>query len=134
MTSQTYLQAMCLKWVAGNLETQFLRITFDPFHATGFFPYPLKIIENQKFSGVFRMYRKRPVTWHGLINWGSSFLYNKFLHNNLLAHWRPMFPIIQKPVNWLAKQINWLVSIWWGTLVVNELKLPELITFHLNPF
>ena len=27
-----------------------------------------------------------------------------------------------KPVNWFALQFNWLVSIWWGRLVVNGLK------------
>ena len=43
----------------------------------------------------------------------------KFLRH--LTHWRPKFPIIYKPVNWFALQINWLVFIWWGTLVVNGL-------------
>ena len=32
-----------------------------------------------------------------------------------------MFPIIQKPVNWFALQINGVVSKWWGALVVNGL-------------
>ena len=32
-------------------------------------------------------------------------------------------PIIQKVCNWFAMHINWLVSIWRETLVVNELKL-----------
>ena len=32
-----------------------------------------------------------------------------------------MFLIIQKPVNWFALQINWLVSVWMGTLVDNGL-------------
>ena len=39
-----------------------------------------------------------------------------------LTHYRPVFPIIYKPVNWFVLQINWLVSIWWGTLVINGLK------------
>ena len=34
-----------------------------------------------------------------------------------------MFPVIKRPVNWFALQINWLVSMWWGTLVVNGLIL-----------
>ena len=33
-----------------------------------------------------------------------------------------MFPIIKKPVNWFAMQINWLVPIWLGTLIINGLK------------
>ena len=39
-----------------------------------------------------------------------------------LTHYWPVFPIIYKPVNWFVLQINWLVSIWWGTLVINGLK------------
>ena len=38
-----------------------------------------------------------------------------------LAHERPIFPIIKKPVSLFVLQINWLFSIWWGTLVVNGL-------------
>ena len=38
-----------------------------------------------------------------------------------LIHKQPMFPIIKKPANWFAMQINWLISILWGKLVDNEL-------------
>ena len=30
-----------------------------------------------------------------------------------------MFPITEKPVNWFAMQLTWLVSLWWGKFVVN---------------
>ena len=30
-------------------------------------------------------------------------------------------PTIKKPVNWFALQINWLVSLWWGAVVANDL-------------
>ena len=40
---------------------------FNPFDATGFFPYPLKTSENQRFSDVFWEYRKRQVARNGLI-------------------------------------------------------------------
>ena len=33
------------------------------FHAIGLFLHPLKTSENQRFSDVFRGYRKRPVEW-----------------------------------------------------------------------
>ena len=33
----------------------------NPFHITGLFLYFLKISEKQRFSDVFRGYRKRPV-------------------------------------------------------------------------
>ena len=39
----------------------------SPLHATGLFLYPLKASENQRFSDVFKGYRKRPVAWNGLI-------------------------------------------------------------------
>ena len=39
---------------------------FTPFHATSLFLYPLKTSENERFSDVFREYRKRPVAWKGL--------------------------------------------------------------------
>ena len=34
----------------------------NSFYATGLFLYPLKASENEKFSDVFKGYRKRPVT------------------------------------------------------------------------
>ena len=36
-------------------------VHIDPFHATGYFQYPLKTSENQKFSAVFRGYKQKPV-------------------------------------------------------------------------
>ena len=33
-------------------------MAFDTFQVTGLFPYPLKTSENQRFSDVFRRYRK----------------------------------------------------------------------------
>ena len=51
----------------GNQLTVFYMMTalfinsFNPFHATNLFLYPLKTSENLRFSDVFRGYRKRPV-------------------------------------------------------------------------
>ena len=39
---------------------------FNPFQATGLFLYPLKTSGNQRFSDVFRGYKKRPVAWNEL--------------------------------------------------------------------
>ena len=36
------------------------------FYSVGLFQYPVKILTNQRFSNVFRGYRKRPVTWNEL--------------------------------------------------------------------
>ena len=47
--------------------TVFDFIVFNPFHATGLFPYPLKTLENLWFCGGFREYIKRPLAWNGLI-------------------------------------------------------------------
>ena len=38
----------------------------NPVPATGLFLYTLKTSENQRFSDVFRDYRKRPVARNGL--------------------------------------------------------------------
>ena len=45
-------------------------LLIDPFHATGLFLYPLKILENVWFSNVFSGYRKKPVAW----NWQKTLL------------------------------------------------------------
>ena len=38
-----------------------------------------------------------------------------------------MFPIIQKPVNWFALQINGVLSKWWRALVVNGLMKCKMV-------
>ena len=43
-----------------------LQESINSFHGTGLFLYPLKISENQRFSDVFKGYRKRPVVWNRL--------------------------------------------------------------------
>ena len=40
---------------------------YNQLHATDFFLYPQKTSENLWFSDVFRGYRKRAVTWNGLV-------------------------------------------------------------------
>ena len=50
-----------------NGSEQFPWVSFDPFHATCLFIYPLKTSESQRFPDVFRGSRKRPVVWNGLI-------------------------------------------------------------------
>ena len=44
------------------------RESINPFQVTGLFlpPPPLKISENQRYSDVFRAYKKRPVAWNEL--------------------------------------------------------------------
>ena len=46
----------------------------NQFQVTGLFLYPLKISENQRFSDVFRVYRKRPVAWNWLITFNFRFV------------------------------------------------------------
>ena len=41
-------------------------IIVNPNHATGLFLYPLKTLENQRFSDVFRGYKKWLAEWNGL--------------------------------------------------------------------
>ena len=53
--------------------SMFSRVLFNPVYATTVFLDPLKASENIWFSDVFRGYRKRPVTWNGLIRMGYVF-------------------------------------------------------------
>ena len=49
----------------------------NPYYATGLFLYSLKTSENQRFSDVFRRYRKRPV-----VNWILANLVDHNIKNN----------------------------------------------------
>ena len=46
---------------------------FNSFHVTSLFLYPLKTSENLWFSDVLREYRKKYVTWNGLIYSSADF-------------------------------------------------------------
>ena len=75
-------------WICSHLPKRIL----NPFHATGLFwyplktpfLYPLKTSENQRFSDVcrgnrkdmFKVYRKWPVAWNGLVKESIFVLYN----------------------------------------------------------
>ena len=39
----------------------------NPLNTTGIFPHPLKLSRHQRFSDVFRGYRKRLVAWNDII-------------------------------------------------------------------
>ena len=56
------IQLLYIIWFSKNI--------FNPFRATDLVLYPLKTSENQRLSNVFRWYRKRPLTWHGLRLYG----------------------------------------------------------------
>ena len=45
----------------------FMKTLFNPYHATGLLLYLLKTSGNQRFFDVFRLYKKRPVAWNGLM-------------------------------------------------------------------
>ena len=54
-----------------EISPQMLNSSITCFSLTHFMPFvsfytPLKTSENQRFSDVFRGYRKRPVAWNGL--------------------------------------------------------------------
>ena len=53
------LHSYCILHLASDIDYNF-------FHTTDLFQYPLKASENQRFSDVFRVYRKRPVAWNTL--------------------------------------------------------------------
>ena len=53
------------------------------FHASGLYPYPLKISENWRFCDVFSGYRKRPVAWNRLKTSAPYLLLNQLLRSIL---------------------------------------------------
>ena len=65
----------------------------NPFYATGLFLYPLKTLENRRFSYVFRGYRKIPVAWNRLIKWSID------LEANSTTWW--FYAAIQNLMQWL---------------------------------
>ena len=50
-----------------SLVPRFSLAIMIPCQVTGLFLYPLKAPENQRFSGVFRGYRKRQMAWNRLM-------------------------------------------------------------------
>ena len=60
-----------------------------------------------------------------IINFSLSW---KVLHFRLTTN----VPIIYKPVNWFVLQINWLISVWSGRLVVNGLSVTFQIKFYIS--
>ena len=56
---------------------------FVYLRATGVFLYPPKTSENQRSSYAFRGYRKRPVTWNGLIFAHTIYAILPKLHSTL---------------------------------------------------
>ena len=54
-------------WNIRLFRTRICQLLLNPFHANGLILYLLKTSENQRFSDVFRGYRKRPVAWNGLM-------------------------------------------------------------------
>ena len=87
------LHFICLQRSSLNVCHNILRI--NPFSVSVLFLYPLKTSENQRFSYAFRGYRKRPVSWNGLMTlWEEDQV--TFTNVQQKFWWR----IIQKPAEW----------------------------------
>ena len=54
---------MFLSWLLNKGKTEYL---LNPCHATGLFLYSLKTSQKQRFSAVFRGYRKKQMTLNRL--------------------------------------------------------------------
>ena len=71
-----------LTWVQEGMSDLYFHIkSFSPFHANGFFLYPLKASESVWFSDNFREYRKRPV----LLNLLKSMEFSSLKHPRVLS-------------------------------------------------
>ena len=92
----------------------------NPFHANGLFRYSLKTSENQRFSDVFREYRKRPMAWNGLRNFMNfnvhqcSYFY--LVESDFLQKWArsticiQLFPIVWENTVWVKQLFFYLIS------------------------
>ena len=59
----------------------------NPFHVTGLFLHPLKALENQRFSDIFRRHRKRPVVRNRLIaSQSKSKIISTYYHRHFHFH------------------------------------------------
>ena len=63
----TYILICNITYVLKKLAFLKVLLKVNPFHASAFFLYPLKITENLSFSDVFRRHRKREYTRNRLI-------------------------------------------------------------------
>ena len=62
--AESFLPALFFSFSFIVLHKYSMVLRFNPFHAAGIFLYPLRIPENQRFSDIFRGYRKRPLAWN----------------------------------------------------------------------
>ena len=91
------------------------RWQLNPFYATGIFYTPLKISENQKFSGVSKGYRKRQVTSYLFNNLFEVHKFTKiqytYIHKNNQANWLILvnYAILQKEKEKKGKTGLWLI-------------------------
>ena len=92
-------------------------LQIKPISCHYLFRYPQKISENQRFSDVFRGYRKRPVEWNGLtlnaLRMSTEMLPPPYA-NCLGLWWFLSFwaCAVGKPKNWTVLRINWLSFLW----------------------
>ena len=66
---------------------QFFTTGCNQFHTACLFVNPLKTLENQRFSDVFRGYRKRPVAWNVLERVAEKFFWSVHLKNSETCTW-----------------------------------------------
>ena len=85
--------------------------------------------KKQRFSSVFRGYNMGTLARNGL-KWVKAMF--------LLFQYFPLFcgkvSIIQKPVDWLTKQINQLLSKWWELAAENQKELKWRVIRAWNEF
>ena len=117
---------MCSKVVATLSESKPSESTcFNPFHATGLFLYPLKTLENQRFSDNYRGYRKRPVASKRLK------IYN-FLDDNFFFSKIQISVFSVPKVNWVSygeKSLRFYGPKIWNSLPLHVKTSENLKTF-----
>ena len=84
--------------------------TFNPFHATCLFQYPLEIKENRRFSDAFREDRKIPVTWGRLIKVATPELTITFI-------WGITYPCTQDVNITYTRHYKDVLNVFWTSYV-----------------
>ena len=94
----------------------------NPFHATSLFRCPLKTSENQRFSDVFRRYRKRLVALNGLkmIDIALYFILWALFVLKIFKFLPWIFGHVEK-ATWLGRQ-SYFQSLWPHDLINKKLQ------------
>ena len=109
---------------------------FDPFHANGLFPYPLKASQNQRFSGLIERDQQhkivQPCQNNSLLKTFQNFKHFNLWKTFLTLSWRRPKSYRNQSVDLLCKTMDWFpYDIGLPHERVKDFKNVNLIAFCL---